>query len=92
MVPTLIGVCEVHVLTRGNVSATWQDNATCDNCHCTDFNLIPICIWLFQFSPHFCAFGSILSQFFLIIEEDFLSHFFIRLKVIKYKYFYNIKY
>jgi len=77
-------------MTRDNVSATWQDNVTCDKCHCTDFNLVPIYTSLFQFSLHFCVFGSILSQFFLIIEVHFLIHFFIKLKVIKYKYFYNI--
>jgi len=48
-----VATCQVPVLTRGNVNVTWQDNATCDNCHCTDLNLVSIYTWLFQFSPHF---------------------------------------
>jgi len=36
--------------------------------HWVDFNLVPIYVFLIQFSPYLCVFDTILSQFFLIIK------------------------
>jgi len=76
----VVVTCQVPVVTRGNVSAMWQDNVTCGKCHCIDFNLVPIFISVFQFSSHFCIFGSILPPFFLIIEVYFFNSFFYKIK------------
>jgi len=57
-------------------------------CHCVDFDLVPIYVFLFQFSTYLCVCDLILTYFFLIIK----IHFFIKLKVVKYKNFTKIKY
>ena len=34
--------------------------------HCVDFDLVPIYVFLFQFSTYLCVSDSILSQFYII--------------------------
>ena len=50
--------CQCHVaLSVPRVSVTVR-------CHCVDFDLVPIYIFLFQFGTHLCISDSILFQFF----------------------------
>jgi len=48
-------------MTRGKVSLRVK---VLGKCHCLHFNLVPTCVYLFQFSIHICLFVWILFKYF----------------------------